>query len=203
MLRFRRRQRFAFWRVSSTTPRQQVIRIDYAHREPINKDLYAKLKENIISACKGADAHYYFRLQLRFGRTGDRRGRDDFAAKENGIPMIIDSRFRLQEFPDAAAATPNQDEVEQILGKDFACRKLRFCVSVSGYKALLVTLGNKGMTLFEEIILHDISRPLAQRSRSMSLARATRLSGRSHWGWRQVYRFRIRRPSQITRAASS
>jgi rfaE bifunctional protein kinase chain/domain len=71
------------------------------------------------------------------------------AAGNRGIPLVVDSRFRLGEFPNATTATPNQEEVEQILGKGFG---IQDCVRLCGelrYEALLVTRGNKGMYLIE------------------------------------------------------
>ena len=66
-----------------------------------------------------------------------------------GIPLLIDSRFRLRDFVGSTAATPNQDEVEAILGKNFTdpdCEKLREDLR---FESLLVTRGNKGMLLLE------------------------------------------------------
>jgi rfaE bifunctional protein kinase chain/domain len=130
-------------------PRQQVIRIDYAHRGVIDRSLHEKLKENLTGACEGADAIIV--SDYNYGAADPEVAH--FARRlsiERGIPIIVDSRFRLPQFPEAVAATPNQEEVEQILGKDFtsaSCSDLRERL---GYKALLVTCGGKGMTLFEE-----------------------------------------------------
>ena len=89
---------------------------------------------------------HYFRLQLR-GREC-RHGRScaqDLPRKR--YSAIIDSRFRLQEFRDATSATPNQEEVEQILGKDFTAEGCDTLRDELGFEALLVTCGNKGMIL--------------------------------------------------------
>ena len=130
-------------------PRQQVIRIDYAHREAIDDSLRAKLKHNVALACDGADAIIV--SDYNYGAASPEIGS---VAREisvkSGIPLIVDSRFRLQEFPGAVAATPNQEEAEQILGKNYtpeSCDALRTRL---GYKALLVTCGGKGMMLFED-----------------------------------------------------
>ena len=71
-------------------------------------------------------------------------------ARRTGIPLIVDSRFRLAEFPGATAATPNQEEVEQISERISRRKTAAALRERLGYKALLVTCGNKGMTLFEE-----------------------------------------------------
>jgi rfaE bifunctional protein kinase chain/domain len=129
-------------------PRQQVIRIDYSNQAPIRDELYSTLEQNFHDACEGADAiivsdYGYGAATPEIGEIARRQ------AKERDIPLLIDSRFRLSSFPGATAATPNQEEVEQILDKDLTpdeCSSLRERL---GYEALLVTLGNKGMTLFE------------------------------------------------------
>ena len=69
---------------------------------------------------------------------------------EKQIPLLIDSRFRLSEFPNATTATPNQDEVEQILGKNFNDEDCQNLCKRLGFESLLVTCGNKGMLLVEK-----------------------------------------------------
>lgn len=129
-------------------PRQQVIRIDYENRNTISDEVYQELKENLKSASADCDAIivsdydygvastdlYEFALQLAAGKD---------------IPLLVDSRFRLENFPGATTATPNKEEVERLLGEELTevgcselCRKLN-------YRSLLVTLGNKGMLIIE------------------------------------------------------
>lgn len=129
--------------------RQQVIRIDYENKIEISAEITEKLKTNLILATQNADAIII--SDYDYGVANSVIA--DTARKISGekqIPLLIDSRFRLKEFSGATTATPNQDEVEQILGKDFTdddCRKL--CEKL-GFDSLLVTCGNKGMMLFEK-----------------------------------------------------
>ena len=129
-------------------PRQQVIRIDYEDKKIINRKLRDKLKRNLIASADEADAIII--SDYDYGVANDEIA--DIArriAVEKQIPLLVDSRFSLKNFPNATTATPNQDEVEQILGKDFTeqdCVKL--CENL-GYQSLLITRGNKGMTLIE------------------------------------------------------
>ncbi|PYT01358.1 MAG: hypothetical protein DMF63_00470 [Acidobacteria bacterium] len=130
-------------------PRQQVIRIDYAKHEPIDAQLYDQLKQNLYRACDGADAivvsdYNYGAAEPDVAEIARAR------SKELGIPLIVDSRFRLQDFQGAAAATPNQEEAEQILGKDPSAEDCSALRDRLGYKALLITCGGKGMNLFVE-----------------------------------------------------
>jgi D-glycero-beta-D-manno-heptose-7-phosphate kinase len=130
-------------------PRQQVIRIDYENTSEIGADLEAKLEENLIKAAANADAvivsdYNYGAACSSVAETARQ------IANEKAIPLLIDSRFRLRNFKNAATATPNQEEVEQILGKKFTekdCVKLRENL---GLEALLITRGNKGMLLIEK-----------------------------------------------------
>ena len=71
-------------------------------------------------------------------------------SRSQQIPILIDSRFGLTNFTGATAATPNQDEVEQILGKNFTSEDCFSLREKLAYDALLITNGNKGMQLFEQ-----------------------------------------------------
>jgi D-glycero-beta-D-manno-heptose-7-phosphate kinase len=128
--------------------RQQVIRIDYENRQPLSRELTSRLLENIARACSQADAVVV--SDYNYGvATSEIFAETKRLARERGLPILVDSRFRLADFAGATAATPNQDEVEQILGKGFQnadCEALRKKLEL---EALLVTNGNKGMQLFE------------------------------------------------------
>ncbi len=130
-------------------PRQQVIRIDYANREAVADDLLTRHQQNFTDTCAGAAAIII--SDYNYGAAYPAIA--EFAreySESNNIPLLIDSRFRLSDFPGATAATPNKEEVEQILGKDLSnarCDELR---EKLGYQALLVTCGSKGMTLFQK-----------------------------------------------------
>ncbi len=130
-------------------PRQQVIRIDYENHHAIDSALQNNLNENLLSAAENADAiiisdYNYGVANSQIATLANK------VAKNKNIPLLVDSRFGLQNFPNATTATPNQEEVEQILGKDFTeqdCVKL--CENL-GYQSLLITRGNKGMILIEK-----------------------------------------------------
>jgi len=128
--------------------RQQVIRIDYENREEVEIDVSRRIIEGAELACRAADAIVV--SDYGYGVvTEDLLALTLHIANERGIPLIVDSRFRLGQFPGATSATPNQEEAEQILGKDLddaGCKTLRERLSV---EALLITRGNKGMTLVE------------------------------------------------------
>ncbi len=130
-------------------PRQQVIRIDYENKEMIDGEMQDKLKSNLLSAAGNADAIII--SDYNYGAANENIAEAARAiAADRKIPLIVDSRFNLKKFPKATTATPNQEEVEQILGKDFTeadCVKL--CETL-GYQSLLVTCGSQGMLLIEK-----------------------------------------------------
>ncbi len=130
-------------------PRQQVIRIDYENRELITDELQNKLKRNLFSAVQEADAIIVSDYNYGVANTLIAEITEKIAERKS-TPVLVDSRFNLKNFKGATTATPNQDEVEQILGEDFTdddCVKL--CANL-GFESLLITRGNKGMLLIEK-----------------------------------------------------
>ncbi len=130
-------------------PRQQVIRIDYENRELITDELQNKLKRNLFSAVQAADAIIVSDYNYGVANTLIAEITEKIAERKS-TPVLVDSRFNLKNFKGATTATPNQDEVEQILGEDFTdddCVKL--CANL-GFESLLITRGNKGMLLIEK-----------------------------------------------------
>ncbi|MFV0389713.1 MAG: bifunctional heptose 7-phosphate kinase/heptose 1-phosphate adenyltransferase [Pyrinomonadaceae bacterium] len=129
--------------------RKQVIRIDYENRQKIHDDVQAKLLESTAQTCLTADAIIVSDYDYGVANA------DIFEickeiAKERSIPLLIDSRTRLEEFAGVTAATPNEEEAEQILGKNFTksdCEQLRKTLNL---EMLLVTRGSKGMLLIEK-----------------------------------------------------
>ena len=75
--------------------------------------------------------------------------------KPASVPVLVDSRFRLSEFTGFTAATPNQEEVENLIGAQIssteqletAAKELKQRL---GHRALLVTRGGQGMMLLED-----------------------------------------------------
>ena len=129
--------------------RQQVIRIDYEDSFSITDELREKLRQNLDIVGRSADAIII--SDYNYNAVFPEIYQDALAiSRERGIPLIVDSRFRLGDFPNATSATPNREEVEHILGMDFTaddCSQLRERL---GYDSILVTNGNQGMLLFEK-----------------------------------------------------
>ena len=134
----------------SHSSKQQVIRIDYEgialNDDEVRTELLNRLQQTIHNANAVVISDYNYGVV-------DARA-VDVIRKNSGIPVLVDSRFRLLEFPGFTAATPNQEEVENLAGTSLssaeqleqAATKLKQRL---GHRALLVTRGGEGMTLVE------------------------------------------------------
>ncbi|HEX8178119.1 MAG TPA: PfkB family carbohydrate kinase [Pyrinomonadaceae bacterium] len=132
--------------------RQQVIRVDYEGTPLADADTKAQLAERLHAACATADAviisDYNYGVACAEVIESLRT-----CARARKFPVLVDSRFRLLEFAGFTSGTPNEDEVEQVLGRrltettlDAAAAEL--CARLD-YAALLVTRGPHGMVLLE------------------------------------------------------
>lgn len=128
--------------------RQQVIRIDY-ESSPALPDKTREELRRLLGEC-GEKADAIIISDYGYGAVFPDLFADARAiAERRSIPLIVDSRYSLKTYTGATSATPNRDEVEQILGANFTsedCSQLRRDLGLS---ALLVTNGNRGMSLFE------------------------------------------------------
>jgi rfaE bifunctional protein kinase chain/domain len=132
--------------------RQQVIRIDYDNEPDFSVELQEMLSADITKSLNGADAVII--SDYNYGVADPKIAEVVRKAIAPEVPVLVDSRFRLSSFSDFTSATPNEDEVEQLLqvkhtdpaALELAAEQLRQRL---GYKALLVTRGGNGMTLIE------------------------------------------------------
>lgn len=133
--------------------RQQVIRIDYEGTPLANHQLHAQLHERAVKVAHGADAVVI--SDYNYGVASA-----EMAEALRGVallkkcPVLVDSRFELSRFGGFTSATPNEDEVEQLLKADSnlanlesAGERLRENLE---YRALLITRGGNGMILLED-----------------------------------------------------
>jgi rfaE bifunctional protein kinase chain/domain len=133
--------------------RQQVIRIDYESESQIEQSLREQLRARLREELQSADAviisDYNYGVADAETVAAVRE-----AAQSRSLPVLVDSRFDLARFQGFTSATPNEDEVEQLLE-----RKLNDAAEVTAagfelrerldYQALLVTRGSNGMLLTE------------------------------------------------------
>ena len=137
-----------------STRKQQILRIDQEARVPENKELKQKLRSTLGRAASQTAAllisdYNYFTVQEdvlkkilpRFKR-----------AKK---PIALDSRFRLLNFKGVTILTPNEPEVEYALqvelddDQKIVNKAGRQILDRADAEAVLITLGAKGMVLFE------------------------------------------------------
>lgn len=132
----------------SYSVKQQVIRIDYENRTEFPQAMRDELIQNIRSAAVNADAivvsDYGYGVVSK-----DLFSEAQSLAKQNSIPLVVDSRFRLGEFSGATSATPNQEEVEQLIGPNFSDADCTRLCGELGFDSLLITCGNKGIIVIE------------------------------------------------------
>jgi rfaE bifunctional protein kinase chain/domain len=128
--------------------RQQVIRIDYENTAPLSDEVKETIRHNLALASTSADAIIV--SDYNCGTVFPELYEDArVIARDREIPLVVDSRYRLTDFTGATTATPNREEVEQILGPDFTDQDCVRLKQELGCEALLITNGNEGMTLFE------------------------------------------------------
>jgi len=133
--------------------RQQVIRIDYDSSPPVDGDERERLMQRIPAEIKTADAVIISDYNCGLVDV-PLTAQAWYAADQRGIPILVDSRFRLADFPRFTSATPNEDEVEKLHGKPVKDDRELEVVGARlreqlDFRSLLVTRGNRGMVLFE------------------------------------------------------
>ena len=135
------------------TARQQVVRVD---REPETAPNHHLRRELVLAAREYARASDALLISdYGYGAASPaildairERGRLD------GIPVILDSRYRMLEYSGAIAATPNEPEVEAALGLRIGNDWSRLCsagaqvMSRMKLQSLVITRGRDGMAAF-------------------------------------------------------
>jgi rfaE bifunctional protein kinase chain/domain len=134
--------------------KQQVIRVDYEDAPLNDPALRQTLTNSLQTSLARADAAII--SDYNYGLV-DKPAIDLIreAQRARNIPVLVDSRFRLSDFSGFTAATPNEDEVEHLIGSpaeslaqlETAATHLRQQLQL---QALLVTRGRNGMMLVTE-----------------------------------------------------
>lgn len=137
----------------SHSTRQQVIRIDYEDQPLSDFRVRRKILEDVLKQLPVVDAVII--SDYNYGVLNEEIAKAIRAVTtDRGIPVLVDSRFQLASYTGFTSATPNEEEVETLLGKDLdddtlhaSGEELRKKLA---HRALLVTRGGHGMTLFEQ-----------------------------------------------------
>ncbi len=134
--------------------KQQVIRVDYEDAPLNDLELRQTINANLKNALDSVDAvilsDYNYGLLDEHAIALVRQ-----TQRAKNIPILVDSRFRLSDFSGFTAATPNQDEVEHLIGAliDSASNLEAAAESLKQnlrFNALLVTRGSRGMMLLQD-----------------------------------------------------
>jgi len=133
--------------------KQQILRIDRCLPLPSKSPYRTSLDQKAKAMLSKLDAFIVSDYGLGVSQPeGLKQILDELRQKE--IPCFVDSRQNLMSYPGITAATPNEPEVESILGKIIDSESL---VSVGSElleslnsDALLITRGKNGMMLFQK-----------------------------------------------------
>lgn len=138
--------------------KQQIVRIDREPGWPLSESVGSALAKKIAPAledCDGVLLSDYGsglitpELAQAVQRALARRSR------RRPVPVLVDSRYRLLDYRGLTTCTPNESEVEQVLGihvdddQEALERAGRLLLGRTKMQAVLVTRGSRGMALFQ------------------------------------------------------
>ena len=138
--------------------RQQVVRIDRETGWPLSEAVSRALEKKIVPALDGCDAVLlsdYGSGLVTPALANVIRAAVARRARRRPIPVLLDSRYRLLDYHGLTTCTPNESEVEQVLGihidddAEALERAGRLLLRRTGMRAVLVTRGSRGMALFQ------------------------------------------------------
>jgi rfaE bifunctional protein kinase chain/domain len=132
--------------------KQQVVRIDRASNQSA-ATARQSIESRALATTRGADA-------LLVSDYGSGLVTPGLVARlrrsiASGRPVLVDSRYALERYRGMTACTPNESEVEQLLGVRIGDdtrtleRAGREMLDRTNAHAVLVTRGSRGMALFE------------------------------------------------------
>jgi rfaE bifunctional protein kinase chain/domain len=135
------------------TSRQQVVRVDREPETEPNRHLRRELVLAAREYARASDAllisdYGYGAASPGILNAIRERGRLD------GVPVVLDSRYRMLEYSGAVAATPNEPEVEAALGLRIGNDWSRLCsageqvMARMKLQSLVITRGRDGMAAF-------------------------------------------------------
>jgi rfaE bifunctional protein kinase chain/domain len=138
--------------------RQQVVRIDRDSDWPLDARVSAALLKKIGPVLDDCDAVLLSdygsglitpALAVAVRRAVAKR------ARRRPVPVLLDSRYRLVAYHGLTACTPNESEVEEVLGihidddGEALERAGRTLLRRTAMEAVLITRGSRGMALFQ------------------------------------------------------
>ena len=134
-----------------STRRQQMLRVDRAPSLPLPAAAQARFVRDLRRAARGARA--VLASDYGSGALGPAALDALRALKRGGVPVCVDSRYRLLEYTGVTMVKPNEPELEAATGMPCQAprgieRAGRALLRRLGCEELLVTRGHDGMSLF-------------------------------------------------------
>jgi rfaE bifunctional protein kinase chain/domain len=138
--------------------KQQVVRIDREPGWPIDGAVRRVFTKALIAGSTDFDAVIlsdYGSGLVTPALAEALRGEVAKRTRRRPVPVLVDSRYKLLDFHGLTACTPNEAEVEQVLGirvdddAEALERAGRTLLRRTGMQAVLITRGSRGMALFE------------------------------------------------------
>src|SRR5438477_1115643 len=138
--------------------RQQVVRIDREADWPVTEGVsraFSQKVASLVEQCDGVLLSDYGSGLVTPQLADAIRRAVAQRSRRRPIPVLVDSRYRLLDYRGLTACTPNESEVEQVLGihvsDDLKAleRAGRLLLKKTRMKGVLITRGSRGMALFE------------------------------------------------------
>jgi D-glycero-beta-D-manno-heptose-7-phosphate kinase len=138
--------------------RQQVVRIDRDSGWPVALELSAAILRKVSQLVNDCDAVILsdYGSDLITPALADAvRAALAKRSRRRPVPVLVDSRYRLIDYLGLTACTPNESEVERVLGvqidddPDALERAGRQLLQKTRMNGVLITRGSRGMSLFE------------------------------------------------------
>jgi rfaE bifunctional protein kinase chain/domain len=137
--------------------KQQVVRIDRSTRRRASAEEVARTTQAALGIVSSVDAMLIsdYGAGLVSPRLASAVARAARERRRGAIPVVIDSRYDLGRYRGLTASTPNESEVEAMVGErlDDDPRRLeragRRILEQTRMRMVLITRGSRGMALFE------------------------------------------------------
>jgi rfaE bifunctional protein kinase chain/domain len=135
----------------SHSSKQQVIRIDYEGAAINDSEVSDAISNKLRQAI--SDTKAVVISDYNYGVVDAKAV--EMIRQAQRYPVLVDSRFHLSDFSGFTAATPNQEEVENLIGTPISSAEQLETAAMElkqrlGHRALLVTRGGQGMMLLED-----------------------------------------------------
>jgi rfaE bifunctional protein kinase chain/domain len=140
------------------TAKQQIVRIDRVvptDYDPKSRSAFARAATKAAGECDAVLLSDYGTGLVTPALASAIADKVNGRSRRRPVPILVDSRYALLEYRSLAACTPNESEVEAILGTKIGDdvksleRAGREVLKRTRMHAVIITRGSRGMALFE------------------------------------------------------